>query len=225
LEGQFKTDYFGIHEGRYKRLREDGAPGWSSDDDVENMLAFIDATFALEEIPPTAKLLELGCGDGSLSLPLAKRGYDVHGVDIAPTAITWAEEKSSWQDLKAEFKLGDVLGLPYPDEFFDVVIDGHCLHCIIGADRVKFLDEARRVLKDNGLFMVMTMCGDPREEEALKHYEAESRCMVVNGVAGRYFGLPEEIICEIKSAGFSIRHWEIKEDDSSQDDLLAVARK
>ena len=40
-----------------------------------------------QHAPRSGRVLELGCGAGDLSLALAEHGYEVHGVDIAPTAI------------------------------------------------------------------------------------------------------------------------------------------
>ncbi|EKY5004783.1 class I SAM-dependent methyltransferase [Citrobacter amalonaticus] len=45
---------------------------------------------------PPAKFLELGCGNAAMSSQLmAQKGYDVYGIDISPTAITWANERFS----------------------------------------------------------------------------------------------------------------------------------
>jgi len=37
------------------------------------------------------RLLEMGCGAGNLTVWLAGQGFEVCGVDISPTAISWAE--------------------------------------------------------------------------------------------------------------------------------------
>jgi 2-polyprenyl-3-methyl-5-hydroxy-6-metoxy-1,4-benzoquinol methylase len=43
---------------------------------------------------PPARVLELGCGNGmSSSLWMARKGYEVHGIDISETAIAWAEQQ------------------------------------------------------------------------------------------------------------------------------------
>jgi ubiquinone/menaquinone biosynthesis C-methylase UbiE len=153
-------------------------------------------------------------------------GFDVHGIDISPTAISWAQEKAKERNIKAEFLVGNVVDLPYPDDFFDILVDAHCGHCIIGEDRKLFFSEAFRVLRCGGLFIVMTMCGEPKGE-IRKSFDPISRCLVVNGIAGRYIGLPEEIMEEIRSAGFHIKQWEVEvaSDTENQDDLYVVATK
>jgi len=222
----FKADYLGIHENKFRQLKKEGKPGWSSEDEINEMLACLDKAFLEEKHAESGKLLELGCGSGGLTLRLSQRGFEVYGIDISPTAITWAKEKATEQAIKADFREGNVLDLPYPDDYFDIVVDGHCLHCIIGDDRKSFFSNAYRVLKNEGLFIVMTMCGDPGEEEVKKYIDPATRCMVIDGIAGRYFGKPEDILDEIKSAGFIIKSWEINHDaENKQDGLRAAARK
>jgi 2-polyprenyl-3-methyl-5-hydroxy-6-metoxy-1,4-benzoquinol methylase len=43
------------------------------------------AEFVIAHVPPSARVLEVGCGDGALTLALAEKGYDVTGIDpMAP---------------------------------------------------------------------------------------------------------------------------------------------
>jgi len=222
----YKTDYYGIHENRYRKLKAEGASGWSSSIDNQILLEIIERTFKSEKINANHRILDLGCGNGFLTISLAKVGYQITGIDISTTAIQWAKEKAHEQNLDIDFVEGDACNLPFPDNSFDVVIDDRCLHCIIGDDRKLFLSNANRVLKKGGLLTIMSMCNDPIEEPVLKFYDPESRCMVVNGIAGRYFGLPEDIIAEVVKADFKVRHWEIiPPTGEGQDDLYLVAVK
>ena len=225
----WKTDYFGIHEQRYRKLKETGAPGWGGYENeraVQKKLSVIDDIPQRESINSLGKLLELGCGDGSISLSLAQRGFDVCGIDISPTAISWAKEKAQAQGLEAEFRTGSVVDLPYADDCFDVVIDADCSHCIIGEDRKLFFAEVSRVLKRGGIFVLMALCGNPAEDEMLQDFDPDSRCIVRDGVAGRYFGLPEDIVQEMASAGLQPGRWEVIRNPAAcgQEELLAIAR-
>ena len=226
----WKTDYYGIHEQRYRKLRETGAPGWGSDENeriTQKKLSTIGDIFQRESIDSSRKLLELGCGDGSVSLSLAQRGFDVCGIDISSTAILWAQEKARTQGLKAEFRTGSVVDLPYSDSDFDAVIDVACSHCIIGEDRKLLFAEAFRVLKCDGLFLSMVLCGDPAEEETIRDFDPVSRCIVRDGVAGRYFGRPEDIVQEMASAGFLSVSREVRRNPAhcGQEYLRAIDRK
>lgn len=54
-------------------------------------------------------------GAGEIALWLVEKGYEIYGVDIAPTAITWAQENAKEHNIKADFRVGDVLDLQdYP---------------------------------------------------------------------------------------------------------------
>ena len=202
-----KTDY-AAHDDLYKRLIAEGRSGWSTAEHIQQKVDECLEKYA----PKTGRLLELGCGDGEFSLRLAKKGFDIYGVDISPTAISWAREKAQKYNLKAEFNVGDVLNLKgYADDFFDFVLDGSCLHCIIGKDREQCLKSVYRVLKPGGFFHVRTMCGEIQDEETRKTFDPVSRCLIRQGdIAYRYIGLAEDILDEIRTAGFNILHSEIK---------------
>jgi hypothetical protein len=68
------------------------------------------------------------------------------------------------------------------------------------------------------------MCADPSDK---RYSDPISRYMVRNGIAGRYKGLPEDIMEEIRAAGFHIKHWEVEmaSDDEHPDMLNLVAKK
>jgi ubiquinone/menaquinone biosynthesis C-methylase UbiE len=215
-----KTDYLGIHEEKHKRLKKAGEPGWSTEEITQANLAKVDKALQARGIK-SGVLLELGCSAGNLSLLLAQKGFQAYGIDISPTAISWAKEKSREQDLDADFRVGNVLDLPYPSNFFDGIIDALCFHCIIGEDRPIFLANVFRVLKPRGLFIVMTKCGNPKEPNYL--FDWTTRCSIVNGIATRYWGMPESILEEIRTAGFEVVNWKIYEYD--QDQLFVEALK
>ncbi|MBN2857078.1 MAG: class I SAM-dependent methyltransferase, partial [Candidatus Delongbacteria bacterium] len=161
-----------------------------------------------------------------MSLWIAEKGFEVYGIDISPTAIDWAKEKAADLNLKADFRLGSVLDLSeFPDDYFNFILDGHCLHCIIGDDRQTFLTEAFRVLKPNGFFFSETMCGEVRDPEVKKCFDPVSRCMIIDGISGRYIGEPEHILKEVAQAGFEIIRHIISPDPDAQDDLRVHATK
>ena len=223
-----KTNYGG-HEGAYKKRKKDGRAGWDTAEGTQETIALLEKVLQAEYVPKSGKLLELGCGAGDITLWFAEKGYDIYGVDLAPTAIAWAQEKAEERNLQADFQVGNVLELQnYTDDFFDFVLDGHCFHCIIGDDRKLFLESAYRTLKPGGFLHVNTMCGEVTNEELKKHYDPQSRCHIYKGIASRYIGLADDILGEIRNAGFQILHWEVelsKEGAPDQDNLLVNAIK
>jgi len=158
-----KTWYIG-HDKAYQKRKAEGYEGWdTSKQGYDIAKAELDRIIGYGRAPKVGKLLELGCGAGNITTWLAEKGYEAYGVDIAPTAVTWAREKAQEQDTDVQFILGSVLDLStFTDDYFDFVLDGHCLHCIIGDDRRLLFSSARRVLRPGGYFLVNTMCS-PRQ--------------------------------------------------------------
>ena len=103
-----KTDYLGVHEGKYQKLKSEGASGWNSL--VLSQDTYQKTTATLQEQGvESGSLLELGCGAGNLALMFAESGYDVHGIDISPTAIAWAEESREHRRKGIGSKLMDAI--------------------------------------------------------------------------------------------------------------------
>jgi SAM-dependent methyltransferase len=145
--------YYEAHEGVYRRLRDDGHACWDKTAfDQFYMRPFLEE--ALDRIGPGLAALDLGCGTGPATLTLAARGYRAVGVDISPTAIAMAEVNAAG---RAEFRVGDVLSLD-EEGVYDLVVDSHCLHCIVFDDeRKRALDVVHRALKVDGAFVCETM--------------------------------------------------------------------
>ncbi len=220
------ADYFS-HDAEYRRRKAAGRSGWDTGESLQLTFNRLDNFIA--DLPATSEpaLLELGCGAGDLGLRFADQGWRVFGVDISPTAIAWAEEKAAAARLAAQFFIRDVtreMNLSIPP--VDLVLDGHCLHCIIGADRQMFFRNARMALKAEGILHINTMCGDPHHPEGRRQFDPFSRCIIgQNGIAQRYFGRPEIICEEVVTAGFKIVKKQIymAHDETDEDCLLISA--
>jgi len=74
------------------------------------------------DIPPGARVLDVGCGSGQLALMAARDGFNTTGVDIAENLIAAARDRASAEKLRARFEVGDAEALPFPDGSFDVVV-------------------------------------------------------------------------------------------------------
>lgn len=221
------VDYFG-HDSAYKQLQARGAVGWSTAEEYEAMWQLIAPILPADARVGQQSVLELGCGAGNFSLRLAKEGYRVTGVDISPTAIDWAIRLASQKRLEAGFRVDNVVSLETcGDSTFDIVIDGHCLHCIVGNDRASCLRSVWRVLRPGGQFVVLTMCGEVRNERLRPLLDSASRLVVVNERPTRYIGMADDIVAEVKSADFLVEDLRVslRTTDSDQDDLIMFCRR
>jgi SAM-dependent methyltransferase len=83
----------------------------------------------LAHLPPApARVADLGCGTGTLSVLLAAEGYDVHGVDLSPEMVDRACTKAAASpDLSVCFVVGDASEPDLPIGTFDVVLSRHVL--------------------------------------------------------------------------------------------------
>ncbi len=92
------------------------------------------------------KILDIGCGNGRDSIFLAKKGYEVVGIDITPKAIALAK-KNGLKTKNLKFIVADAEKLPFKDGSFDSVYSAGVFHC---TNLNKSLKEVVRVLKYGG---------------------------------------------------------------------------
>lgn len=97
-----------------------------------------------------AKVLDLGCGHGAMSIDLARRGATVLGIDIEPGLVDFAREnlRQRFPDLSARvrFVVGDLAGVE--DEDFDLVVSKDTFEHIVDLPGV--LGEISRLLRPGG---------------------------------------------------------------------------
>ncbi len=102
--------------------------------------------------PESVHVLDVGCGAGFCTGPLAKQGYAVTGLDFSASALEVARANDDTGKIK--YVEGDALKLPFADGSFDVVISMDVLEHV--APVSKAVEEASRVLKPGGLFLYYT---------------------------------------------------------------------
>lgn len=212
---EIRKDYQRFDE-EYERRMVEGRSGWV-DRDAEDWvlhLADLEKVLNADFCPNGGNALDLGCGAGCWSIELARRGFAVVGVDLSPVAIAWAQQRAGETDLALRFVQQSVLELDgWADKEFDFILDGFCLHCLIGTDdRKKYLESAYRLLKPGGIFFVQAFCADVLDETAWKGWNIDPVTryeMSSDGVATRYVGIPHAIRDEIRAAGLTILRDEI----------------
>ena len=101
------------------------------------------------DLPPDAHVLDVACGTGNASIPLARRGSRVTGVDIAPNLLEQARERAAAEGLQILFEEGDAEQLPYPDSTFDAVVT--MFGAMFAPQPERVVAECGRVLKPGGL--------------------------------------------------------------------------
>ncbi|MFD0469351.1 class I SAM-dependent methyltransferase [Nonomuraea thailandensis] len=93
---------------------------------------------------PAGVALDAACGTGRFAAALAERGHRVIGVDSSPDMLALARERVP----EGDFRLGDLRGLPVPDDTADLVVCSLALTHAPSLDPV--LAEFARVLRPGG---------------------------------------------------------------------------
>ncbi len=92
-------------------------------------------------------LLDLGCGIGRHSIMFGKNGFNVSCFDISEDGINKTRKWAESEELDFDYKVGDMLELPYKDESFDSVL---CVNVISHTDTEgmkKVVKELNRIMK------------------------------------------------------------------------------
>lgn len=102
-----------------------------------------------------AKILELCCGTGRLTLPIAKDGYDICGVDYTPSMLEQAKAKAFEDGLEINFIEADIRTLNLGEKFDIVFIPFNSIHHLYrNEDLRKVLSVVKNHLKEGGLFLL-----------------------------------------------------------------------
>jgi len=219
------------HEKAYRQIAAKGGTGWDDlsgvkgNDSYDSFIEFLDSSFA-SSLKEHSSVLELGCGGGQVAMMLARRGYLAHGTDFSPMAISLAKANADRAGLTIDFKEGDCLTLKdYADTSFDLVVDNHVWHCIVGReDRSAFLKTAFRVLKPGGLFFSETMTREGNFSPPVVGADPDT---FIATNKSRYWVARDETLEELNLAGFEILHERIKSQAATPGvgDLLVVYGK
>lgn len=125
---------------------------------TDNIIRKRAAETILSENP--SNVLDIATGTGDLAILIAKlaerKGLKtkVIAIDVNANMLGVAREKAERQNAKnAVFEKGNTLGLKYKSGYFDAVVCSFALKNFESQE--KFLKEANRVLKDNGLLVII----------------------------------------------------------------------
>lgn len=110
------------------------------------------------KVGPGARVLDVACGGGLLSLPIARAGYRVEGVDLAEGALEVARQRVP-DGADATFRLGDATALDADEGTYDAVLLFDMLEHVEEPARV--IAEAVRVVRPGGLVLFSTFNRTP----------------------------------------------------------------
>ncbi len=137
------------------------------------------------DLKPLARILDVPCGEGRLTIELASRGYKMCGVDINKNFLKIAEKNANKQGLDITWRQGDMRKIPWKNEF-DAVI---CMWASFGyfneKGNLKFIKAVSCSLRKKGFFLLDT----PVAETLYPKYKSRSRFKIagVGALVNRFF--------------------------------------
>jgi len=123
--------------------------------DLLNGTNTADLPFYIGQFPAHSKcVLELGCGTGRLTVPLAKQGFDVTGIDIEETMLNRAREKAALSGTCINWVHGDVRDFDLGRKFDAVIFPANSIaHMLDNRSVEACLGCVRKHLDDDGKFI------------------------------------------------------------------------
>jgi len=149
-------DYEEIERKRYERIWKKAAGKFSENpkDYISNpnpspsaLRFFLFVSGRLK----TGSFLDIGCGNGRHTVLFANH-FDSVGLDISKSAIDFAKKHAKEKTVKANFRVGSVLKLPYEKDTFDVVMDSGCFHHLRKIQWSLYKKNILKVLKKGGYY-------------------------------------------------------------------------
>jgi len=127
-------------------------------DEIERAPKEIDKIETLADLDPDMKILDLCCGVGRHSIELAKKGYDVTGVDLTEHYIEKARKKAEKEELDIKFIRNDMRNFKRKENF-DVILN---LFTSFGffedeEENIKVLENIYKSLRSEGKFVLDVM--------------------------------------------------------------------
>ena len=101
----------------------------------------------------SARLLDLGCGSGWLSVYLARAGFNVTGVDTAVHAVELAKSWAAQEKLDIDFQNQDITRLNFPEAYFGAVVANSIFEHLTFNLSEKTVSSIRNLLAVGGLFL------------------------------------------------------------------------
>lgn len=161
--------------------------------------------------------LDLACGPGTFTLPLAEQARFVHGLDLTPALLEQAQRAVEERRLRnVVLTCGSAYRMPYRDASFDLAGCGYSLHHF--AEPARALAELARVLRPGGRVVVLDMIvparADPARTNAIERARDESHARTLAAA---------ELVGLVESAGLRVRTREFAERPRSFADWMRVA--
>ncbi|HEX2878620.1 MAG TPA: class I SAM-dependent methyltransferase, partial [Polyangiaceae bacterium] len=138
-------------EGPFGRLQVGGAYEQTASADVDLIAGWLN-------LSPGATILDAPSGDGRIARELARRGYQLTGVDFNPRVLEKGRELA--QDLSVDFVNADIRDLRYENEFDAAISWWTSYGYFSDEDNTRYLASLCRALKPGGRLVIDTIVAE-----------------------------------------------------------------
>jgi demethylmenaquinone methyltransferase/2-methoxy-6-polyprenyl-1,4-benzoquinol methylase/phosphoethanolamine N-methyltransferase len=150
-------------------------------------------TANLAHIQPGEKVLDVGCGTGTLAIEVQQRvgaTGRVAGIDPGTQQIARARSKAARRNVPIDFQFGVIEHLTFSDQAFDVVLSTLMMHHLPASLKRQGLSEIARVLKPGGRLIIADSNKKERQGQAARFHAGGSSI--------------QDLAALVKDAGFSL---------------------
>lgn len=138
------------------------------------------------------RVLDIGCGFGTTSIYIAKKGFVVTAIDISKKAIEIASGLAKKENAAINFVHCSAHNLPFPSGSFQLVVDIGCFHHLPKELLKDYVNSVRTVLKTNGTYFLECFS---RPQEFGSFFTKEE-------IKSLFSGFSIDSIVEQRNAGF-----------------------
>ena len=112
---------------------------------------------------PPGRALDLGCGTGTTSMCMAKKGWQVTAIDFVPRAIHTARAKAAATGVSVAFLVGDVTRLHelQIEPGFDLLFDQGCFHSLPESAQPAYAREISRMARSGATYLLYAFGPQP----------------------------------------------------------------
>jgi ubiquinone/menaquinone biosynthesis C-methylase UbiE len=108
----------------------------------------------LSHLSPDARILDVGCGKGNVSIAIARSGHDCIAIDSSAEELMYAQLNAAYFDVKdkIKFKIEDARVLSFEPDYFDAVVCADLMHHL--EEIIAVVAEMVRVCKKGGVVII-----------------------------------------------------------------------
>jgi ubiquinone/menaquinone biosynthesis C-methylase UbiE len=187
----------GIFQGRYM----DFSRGRFTDEFIYGRYqVFEEVEKELKILQPGSRVLDLGCGTGHFSKYIFSKGFEVHAIDPSLKMLDFAKQNFP----EINFLEGIASSIPFPDNFFDLIISIEVLRYLDTEDVKRAYAEMHRVLKPGGRILI-THVNTFASDGYYFFYHIKQTILKLfrKPLHACYFTTPDREVQLAKEAGFS----------------------